>query len=321
MPKSSLGHSIAVASRLSGVPIETLRAWERRYGFPRPARVEGTKRRLYTEADIARLRAITRALAQGFRAGDVVPRRPAELEELIGRVEGSPTTASTTTSSSASLLPSVSELVAWLVADDVSAFDVELRRLAGALGPKAFVTTIAHPLAIEVGRAWEAGTLEVRQEHYASEALSTQLRTILGGLQDVPGAPTVVLATLPDELHGLGLGMVAVYLAISGAKPRIVGPNTPVDQIADAARAMRADVVGLTITPASIGPDLERRVRALEQALPGGVRLWLGGSGAREVASGRTREVVDDWLALDAAVERARARRSDHGGLRRGESR
>ncbi len=317
MAARTLGHSIAVASRLSGVPIETLRAWERRYGFPRPERIEGTNRRLYSEKDIARLRSITRALARGFRAGDVVRRGQDEIEALLGRTADEVAPAP----SPASSLPSVSHLVALLAADDVSAFDVELRRLAGALGPKAFVVEIAHPLAVEVGRAWEAGTVEVRQEHYASEALVTQLRLMLGALQDVSGAPTVVLATLPNELHGLGLAMVALYIALSGAKPRILGARTPVDQIADAAVALRADVVGLTITRSSVGKDLERQLRDLERALPGGTRLWLGGAGATTVARTGAREVVDGWLALDAALERARRRGHDHGGRNRGEPR
>lgn len=295
------GHTIAVASRLSGVPIETLRAWERRYGFPQPERVEGSNRRLYGESEIARLRWVARAIAQGYRVGDVVHRTPEEIEALLGTppvlVETPPVRGA---------LPDVAQLVERLIADDVTAFDLALRRLAGALGPKAFVTDVAHPLAVEVGRAWEKGQLAVRQEHYASEALVTQLRLSLGALQDVPGEPTVLLATLPDEQHGLGLAMVALYLALSGAKPRMVGTNTPVDEIASAARAFHADVVGLTITPASIGPRLERDLKALERALPPGTRLWLGGGAAAQVRASSTRELVNDWGSLDRAIERAR---------------
>jgi DNA-binding transcriptional MerR regulator len=293
-------HSIAVASRLSGVPIESLRAWERRYGFPRPKRIEGGNRRLYSEADVVRLQSIARALARGFRIGDVVRRTPDEIEalltETVSPVERTPTTS----------LPTVAHLVEQLAADDVAAFEVELRRLAGALGPRAFVTDVAHPLAVEVGRAWESGTLEVRQEHYASEALTTQLRLGLGALQDVSGSPTVLLATLPGELHGLGLAMVALYLALGGAKPRIVGTSTPVDQIAEAARALGADVVGLTITSASPAEPVERQLHALERTLPRGTRLWLGGEGAGRFGRSRARQIVGDWLALDAAIGRAR---------------
>jgi DNA-binding transcriptional MerR regulator/methylmalonyl-CoA mutase cobalamin-binding subunit len=296
------GHTIAVASRLSGVPIETLRAWERRYGFPSPVRTEGTNRRLYSETDLVRLRCVARALSRGFRVGDVVRRTPEEIESLL--TEAEPSVAAPTTSAS---LPTVAQLVDQLVADDVAAFDVDLRRLAGALGPRAFVTDVAHPLAVAVGEAWECGKLEVRQEHYASEAVHTLLRSALGTLQDVRGAPVVVLATLPGEPHGLGLAMVAVYIALSGAKPRIIGASTPADQIARAARALEADVVGITITPASVTEGLAEELRALLRSLPRQTRLWLGGAGAAQVAPSRARaEVIQDWTALDAAIERAR---------------
>jgi DNA-binding transcriptional MerR regulator/methylmalonyl-CoA mutase cobalamin-binding subunit len=301
MALQTTGHSISVASRLSGVPIETLRAWERRYGFPRPARKDGTQRRLYSEKDIARLRCVVRALGQGFRAGDVVRRRPEEIEALLA--EAAPVAAAVVAPTS---LPTVDQLVETLVADDVTSFDSALRRLAGALGPRAFVTDVAHPLAVAVGDAWESGKLEVRQEHYASEALETQLRLALGGLQDVQGAPVIVLATLPGETHGLGLAMVALYAALSGAKPRILGTCTPVDQIAAAARALDADAVGLTITPASVTTELRAQVRALERSLPRRARLWLGGAGAERVPASRAHDVVRDWLSLDGAIERAR---------------
>jgi methanogenic corrinoid protein MtbC1 len=304
------GHSIAIASRLSGVPIETLRAWERRYGFPQPARIEGSNRRLYTEPDIARLRWVARAIANGFRVGDVVHRTPGEIEALLGETAA----PAEETPPARTALPSVTHLVERLAADDVATFDLELRRLAGALGPKAFVTDVAHPLAVEVGRAWEKGLLAVRQEHYASEALLTQLRIALGPLQDVPGTPTVLLATLPGEQHGLGLAMIALYLSLSGAKPRIVGTNTPVEEIAAAAGAFGAHVVGLTITPASIGTGLEGALRSLERAMPRGTRLWLGGSAAGRVRTARGREVIGDWATLDRAIERARVATEGFGG-------
>lgn len=294
MSKNHPRHSIAVASRLSGAPIETLRAWERRYGFPRPTRIEGTNRRAYSDEEISRLRLVMRALERGFRAGDVVPRTQKQIEALLGADATVPDP-----SPSPSALPGIDELIELLATDRVSAFDLELRRLAGALGPRAFVTGVAHPLAVAVGDAWRADRLEVRHEHYATEALSGQLRLLLGGLQDVTGSPTVVLATLPGEMHGLGLTMIGLYLALSGAKPRILGTNTPAQQIAEAARALRADVVGLTITVASVTSQLGRDVRALSLSLPRGVRLWLGGSGAASVGSVRGADLVTDWSSLD----------------------
>lgn len=302
MSRKTEGHSIAVVSRLTGIPIETLRVWERRYGFPSPARRAGTNRRAYRDTDIERLRWAARAIAQGFRAGDVVPKKVSEIEAMLAGL--APARAAATPS-----LASVDQLVQLLARDDVAAFETELRRLAGAVGPKRFVTDVAQPLAVAVGVAWSLGTVEVRQEHFASECLITQLRTMLGAYQDLQGAPVVVLATLPGEPHALGLVMVALYLAISGAKPRLIGPNTPPEQIVAAARALHASVVGLTLTSVSDTDEARVHLRTLTASLPRSVSLWLGGSAAPLMAKGHaSARVVSDWSSLDHALLAARDR-------------
>src|SRR4051812_5689672 len=76
------GYSIRVASRLTGVSSDTLRMWERRYGFPKPVRNE-SQVRVYTDADIERLVLISRALKAGFRSGEVIHRGTEELRALL----------------------------------------------------------------------------------------------------------------------------------------------------------------------------------------------------------------------------------------------
>src|SRR3954463_10669869 len=76
------GYSIRVASRLTGVSSDTLRMWERRYGFPKPERNE-SQVRVYTDADIERLVLISRALKAGYRSGEVIHRDSEELRKLL----------------------------------------------------------------------------------------------------------------------------------------------------------------------------------------------------------------------------------------------
>ena len=54
-PFSAPRYAIRIAAQRSGITPDTLRAWERRYGAVTPAR-SGTARRLYSDADIERLR-------------------------------------------------------------------------------------------------------------------------------------------------------------------------------------------------------------------------------------------------------------------------
>jgi MerR family transcriptional regulator, light-induced transcriptional regulator len=58
---------IGEVSRRTGVAVPTLRAWERRYGLLEPARTEGGHR-LYSQADVERVRAMSRLLDDGWSA-------------------------------------------------------------------------------------------------------------------------------------------------------------------------------------------------------------------------------------------------------------
>ena len=123
--------------------------------------------------------------------------------------------------------PTVDAVVEALRADDIAGVRSLLRAAAVSLGPRAFVTEIAHPLAVRVGELWARGFLEVRHEHVASACLTSQLHLLLGALEDGDRSPSVLLATLPGEPHLLGLDMVAVYLAANLAAPHVLGADTP----------------------------------------------------------------------------------------------
>lgn len=289
-PSASEGSTIRVVSMRTGLAMETLRAWERRYGFPKPERRAGSNRRLYADADVARLVAIARTLEHGYRVGDVV-RMP--LDELRAIGADAPARAEA---------PDVDAFVERLRADDVVGLEGELRHAAAALGARRFVVEVAHPFAVRVGDAWEARRIDVRHEHVATECLTTQLRHLLAAYQDVAARPSVLLATLPGETHTLALSMVALYLAVSGAKPRLLGASTPVDQLAAAATSLRADVVGITVTAASDRKTARRHVRALAKRMPRGVPLWVGGGAAASLGAGEGARIVTSWTAIDDAL-------------------
>src|ERR671920_885159 len=58
-------------ARETGVPADTFRAWERRYGVPRPQRTAGGHR-LYSERDIATIRWLRDRTAEGLTISQAV---------------------------------------------------------------------------------------------------------------------------------------------------------------------------------------------------------------------------------------------------------
>ena len=295
--------SIKVVSELTGLPMGTLRAWERRYGFPKPERRQGSNRRVYSSEQVDRLRVVAQALDRGYRPGDVI-RMP--LPALRALLEG---TIEKRSVPAGGMVAEVATFIELLEQDDAKRINEELRLAVAVLGAKRFVVELAQPLATAVGKAWEEGRIEIRQEHLMTECLTTQLRASLATHQLENGEPTVVLATLPGEPHTLGLQMVALYVALGAARPRLLGASTPPDQVIAAAHAFGAQVVGIALTEAADLGSARRDLHRLARGLPDSVALWLGGAGASALGKLPPRiEPIGSWAALDHALARARTR-------------
>lgn len=289
--------------------------WERRYGFPKPARRAGGSR-VYSEDDVSRLKLIGRALAAGFRPSEAVPLAEEDLARLVAAAvedaaaKGQGAREAPRAREHLTEVPDVASVVEALLADDIVGVRTILRSAALALGPRAFVTALAHPLALRIGELWAEGRLEVRHEHLASACLRSQLAVLLAALDDGARSPAVLLAALPGEQHVLALEMIALYLATELAAPRILGADTPPDQIVAAAVALRADVVGITISAASPGESALRALAELASALPRSISLWVGGAGAPAVVAAAPRAtLVATFPDLDRALGVVRAPR------------
>lgn len=305
-PVSDLGFSIRVASKLTAIPPDTLRMWERRYGFPKPARRPGGSR-LYSRDDVERLRLIAKGLDEGYRPHELVGKSKADLLALVRVVsdEAAPPRSPAPVAGA----PTFEDAVDALTSEDARRLNAELRRAALALGPRGFVTDFAQPLARRIGDLWAEGTIEIRQEHFLTECLLARIHVLLSAYEDSTQPPVIVLATLPDEPHALGLAMVALYVATHGGTPRLLGANTPVSEIIEAAHAEKADVVGLSATLSSDKAATKRAVGKLLEGLPRKTELWIGGDLAPRLAIDEPGvRTIQTWAELDDALLAARRR-------------
>jgi len=293
------GYSIRVVSRLTGLSPDTLRMWERRYGFPEPRRSpSGT--RTYLPADVERLTLIVRATKLGYRVGETIHLSDAELRARLS--------SSNTSRLGPAYVQTVQDLVDCVIGDRPDQLRDKLRRAAANLGTKRFVTEVAAPFIHDLGEAWFEGVLEIAQEHVASEVLMAQIHTMIGTYESASG-PTVVLATLPRETHTLGLMLVNLYLAASDASVRLLGADTPALQIATAARVFNADAVGISVSSAAPASAVREHLEVLAGRLDKSVTLWLGGKGALRLDALPAGIVcLHHWDELDDALTGLRSR-------------
>lgn len=264
---------IAAVTRRTGIGPHTLRAWERRFGFPQPVRLPSGHRR-YTQEQVVRLRLIAQAIGLGHRAGDVVPlphERLQELFEALRRESG------TTAAWEAGVLEKVREF-------DRDGIVSDLARASASMGVRAFLHERLLPLTATVGGAWAAGRLDIKHEHFLSEVVEDALRTLRAPLEHGAQGQPVLLATLPGERHTIGLQAAALVTALAGRRVCILGAQTPVGEIASAAVRLDPLAVGISVTRHTAIPATTRQVNRLRAALADAVALWIGGAGAPHLA-------------------------------------
>lgn len=302
--------SIGALSRACGVPIETLRTWERRYGFPHPER-KPSGHRLYAMDGVSRLRRIAEAVAGGHRIGDVIHASEEQLDQLIGAMpevpadalppgQGAPAhPAGASTIRLAEDLEADIDQVLRAVADLDSPRMTRLLLSAWArLGPSRYLSDFVSPLLRRTGQAWAEGRIEIRHEHALSERLRDILRTVRLPFEERAQGSLVILATLPGEEHTLGLDMAALVFARTGWRSLYLGAGVPLAEIAATARHLRARAVGVSISQHAGAAETSEALRRLRAELPPAIALLAGGDGATDVP-GVTRflslESLESW--------------------------
>jgi MerR family transcriptional regulator, light-induced transcriptional regulator len=267
--------SIAAVERDTGLSKDTLRVWERRYGFPTPGR-DGAGERAYTLLQVEKLRAIKRLLDAGHRPGRVVPMPLEQLraisEQTLDQAQRGPAVVLCS--------DDIRELIELVRSHDAAALRSRLNRLLSRHGVGRFVIEVVSPLTMAVGDAWIRGQLEVFEEHLYTECVQVVLRGAIAAIPEPPAvdATRVLLTTFPGEPHGLGLLMAEALLALEGCRCVSLGVQTPLWDITLAAAACRSDIVALSFT-GCMGPNqIADGLIELRSKLPARVALWAGGS-------------------------------------------
>lgn len=303
-PSPAVSSSISDVERDTGVAKETLRVWERRYAFPQPLR-DPNGERVYPIEQVDKLRLVKRLIDLGFRPGKVIQYSADELQALTGQATGR---------GDGAIAPGP-ELQGYLDLCKSHQMEALRRKLSQALlvmGLKSFVIDLVAPLTHLIGEAWAAGQLATFEEHLYTESLTVVMRGAIFGMPPAGasslGAPRILLTTLPQERHGLGLLMAEAMCVAEGAQCISLGVQTPLPDIIEAARVQRVDIIALSFSVAMNPRQALDGLAELHARLGGGAELWAGGSNAalkrRRPAYVRVFELAD----LTAAIADWRAR-------------
>lgn len=225
-------YNIGAVTRLTGVPIPTLRAWERRYGFPHASRTAGGHR-LYSERDVIRLRWVKSQVDSGMAASQAVLAAQSLEEEgklFTSMVPEEHAGTSEKKSPTAGLRDNLFEA---LIHHDLAGADRLMGEMLAFYSPEELTLEVIGPVLERIGDAWEQGQMTIVTEHHASYYLRHRLLMwMMTGPTPRPINP-IVLACAPGEWHEGSLLMMGVLLRRRGFPVTYLGQDVPVQSMAE----------------------------------------------------------------------------------------
>lgn len=275
------GHTIKAVALKTGLSPHVIRIWERRYQAVKPARSE-TNRRLYSDEDIERLYLLRKATEAGESIGQIADLTTVELRRLVN--SGAPRSPVKVGGNGGGdrgenpeyYLENCLEAVSRLDADEL---EYHLLQASRGLSRPILLERVLEPLMHSIGDMWRDGTLTTVHEHLASAVV----RSFLGGMLQAeltPEAAPVLIATTPvGQMHEFGALMAGIAAAAVGWRVLYLGPNSPAEDIARAARQSRARAVALSVIHPADDPRVGPEIVKLARLLDGAATLFIGGRG------------------------------------------
>ncbi len=307
--------TIGALSSATGVPVNTLRTWERRYGFP-PSKRKPSGHRLYPPDAIPLVQNARRALALGHRPAETLGLSSQALEAVLSSVRTEPPAAATwpTTALPPSAPASApgdearhtGRLLTLAQSFDRDGTESTLRALWTELGPICFLDGFAVPFLGGLEAARRKEQLGLRHERFASNCLASLLRELRRPYDSRAQGPTVVVTMLPGDPGEMGVLMSGLVCAIQGWRVLEFGVGLPSTELGLLVGALPLSAVAVTASPAAPQGYVSALLLELRRTLPEKVALWVGGRRAAPEAPGifhyDSFDLLDRRLAATAPI-------------------
>lgn len=292
-------YNTRAVEKLTAIPADTFRAWERRHGLPEPARTAGNHR-LYSERDIAIVRMLKQMTDDGIaisRAVNIVRRR------LEAMPDTSPVSASAALIDQDCLGDLRDRLVASFIQFSTSSANRTIEEALALFSPDTVALEIIQPALVDMGQRWERGDVCVAMEHFATAWCMHKLAALFNASQPEYGSPTVLASCVEGEMHEVGLMITAVVLSRAGFRVVYLGANMPASELIEAVRRVKPDAVVLAAPCDTSVDPLREAIATVRAGQPDDLLIAYGGRAFEEDVEIR-RQIDALYLGTDARSAR-----------------
>lgn len=254
----------------TGVPADTFRAWERRYGVPHPQRTEGGHR-LYSERDIAIIRWLRDRTGEGMTISQAIALLSSGAESNLGWLS----TAVDREPRSWERLGT--QLLAALIDYDASRADKVLGEAFALYPLEEVLTRLIQPTMVEIGERWHRGELAITTEHFATQFVRRKISSLINTYDITEGRGMIVVGCAPSEQHDLGAMMTALFLVRHGWQVIYLGPEVPKADLMETIRRLQPDMVCMAASTTETAMELIEVGQTIEGMSPPRPRFCYGG--------------------------------------------
>lgn len=250
--------------RQTGIAPDTLRAWERRYGFPEPARSVGGHR-LYSMREVEAIRWVLQKQKEGLRAKQAIDLWKRETQNAQMSLP------------SFALAASAGEAVAalrdeWVRACLALADDRATQTFHHAnalLGPEDALLHVVTAGLSHVGEQWATGAASVAQEHFASAVAMRQAQSLLNGEPRATRHEQLLISCPDGEIHVYPSVVLTYLLRRRGWPVLFLNASLPLaDLLHTVARERPALVIACVQTVLATGALLAEAAAMRQAAIP-----------------------------------------------------
>ena len=160
---------------------------------------------------------------------------------------------------------------------------------------------VFQPCLHEIGRLWQLNEISVAQEHFCTAATQLIMAQLYPYIFATPRMNRrLVAACVGQELHEVGLRMVADLFEMEGWDTYYLGAHTPLASIASAVSEQSAHVLAISVTMTYHLPDVADLIAFVRRREPAShVKILVGGY-PFNAAANLWRTVGADGYAPDA---------------------
>ena len=280
MLSTTPAYNLKVVLKETGLAADTLRAWERRYGLPKPQRTTGGHR-LYSQRDIETIKWLIKRQEEGLSISRAVDLWNEQLtsgtDPLAGSGQTSLVPASTVPIQYQPETTLDSLRTDWIRAClDFSENTAEqaLNQAFSMFPVEAVCLQVLQKGISEIGNRWYSNQASVQQEHFASALAIRKLDSLLSASPPPTRNQTVLVGCPAEEWHTFTSLLLSLLLRRRGWNVIYLGANVPVEQFADTVQNLKADLVILVAQQLITAATLQQAAQVLSDK---GIPVAFGG--------------------------------------------